>query len=127
MAFPGWVFIVGYVLMVAGMIVIGVTFKSYDTSEFLGIKIMNEFNPSATPLITTGLNAFVRHPIYFGILVTLIGYLLISFDYKTLTFFIIAFIYIVVGAKLEERKLLRIYGNQYIEYKKRVKMLTPFI
>lgn len=122
---PAWMLILGYALIVIGMIVISATFKNYDTSEFLGVKPMNEFNHLATPLIATGLNVYVRHPIYFGIIVTLGGYLFTAFDHKTLAFFSISVIYIIIGAMLEEQKVIVLYGKQYIEYKERVSMLFP--
>jgi protein-S-isoprenylcysteine O-methyltransferase Ste14 len=124
---PGWTLGIGYALILIAMIIIGAAFKNYDTSEFLGVKPMNEFNPLTTPLIKTGLNAYTRHPIYFGIIVGLAGYLIIAFDYKTLAFFSISVAYIIVGAMLEERKLIVLYGDSYIQYKERVKMLIPFI
>lgn len=122
---PTWILIVGYALVTLGMVIIGATFKNYDTSEFLGTKDMNEFKTAVPPMITSGLNAYVRHPIYSGTIVALTGYLLIAFDYRTLIFFIIALVYILIGGLLEEQKLIGIYGDQYIEYKKKVNMLVP--
>ena len=122
---PTWILIIGYVIVGLGMVIIGATFKNYDTLEFLGTKAMNEFKTPVPPLITSGMNAYVRHPIYSGTIVALTGYLLIAFDYRTLIFFSIALLYIVIGGLLEEQKLTRIYGNQYIEYQKKVNMLVP--
>ena len=120
-----WFLTMGYALVAIGMVIIGATFKNYDTSEFLGTKPMNEFKTPVSPMVTSGLNAYVRHTIYSGTIVTLTGYLLIAFDYRTLIFFSIALLYIVIGGLLEEQKLTRIYGNQYIEYQKKVNMLVP--
>jgi protein-S-isoprenylcysteine O-methyltransferase Ste14 len=35
-------------------------------------------------------------------------------------------IYIVIGTKLEEKKLVLEYGDRYIKYKQEVPMLIPF-
>ena len=36
-------------------------------------------------------------------------------------------LYIVVGAVFEERKLVREFGDVYVEYQRRVPMLVPFL
>ena len=84
---PTWILIIGYVIVGLGMVIIVATFKNYDTLEFFGTKAMNEFKTPVPPLITSGMNAYVRHPIYSGTIVALTGYLLIAFDYRTLIFF----------------------------------------
>jgi protein-S-isoprenylcysteine O-methyltransferase Ste14 len=36
-------------------------------------------------------------------------------------------VYILIGATLEERDLLRHFGEKYASYRKRVAMLIPFL
>lgn len=35
-------------------------------------------------------------------------------------------VYVIVGTKLEERKLVLEYGDRYIKYQREVPMLIPF-
>ena len=79
------------------------------------------------PLVTTGINRIVRHPLYFGVILLLIGMVLVLPKWKNLIFAGVTVIYIIIGALLEERKLIAIYGNAYYTYRKNVKMLIPFL
>lgn len=82
---------------------------------------------SAGGLITTGLNAYVRHPLYFGMILILISCFLAFPNWKNAGFAIVSFIYIAIGSLLEERKLLDYYGTEYAAYRKKVKMLIPYL
>jgi len=44
---------------------------------------------------------------------------------NTLTVYVGATIYVLVGAYFEERKLLRDFGEAYAEYKRKTPMLVP--
>lgn len=78
-------------------------------------------------LITAGLNAVVRHPLYFAVILGLIALILIFPNWKNLLFAIITILYVIIGALLEERKLISQFGVAYIAYRKKVKMLIPYV
>jgi len=82
---------------------------------------------SQTVLITSGLNGVVRHPLYFAVIIGLVALILIFPNWKNLIFAIITTLYIIIGALLEERKLITRFGSDYIAYRKKVKMLIPFV
>lgn len=124
-ALPGWIEISGYFLTAVGLIIIGATFIKYDAREFIGFKKMNEFDPANRQLIISGLNTYVRHPIYSGTILALAGYLMVSFDYRTLAFCVVSLLYIFIGANIEEKKLIALYGDHYRTYKKNVGMFFP--
>jgi protein-S-isoprenylcysteine O-methyltransferase Ste14 len=44
-----------------------------------------------------------------------------------LVFGVMATIFLVLTAKVEEREDIQYFGNEYIEYMRRTKMLIPFI
>ena len=121
-----------YLLILSGIVVMILAFKNYQTSEFIGtiyLKKNNKLNSSISEssLATSGLNAVVRHPLYFGILLSLFGYLIHQFNTKTLIMGVIFFIYLIIGTYLEEKKLIQEFGEDYKKYQKNVKMLIPYI
>ena len=77
-------------------------------------------------LVTTGPYAFVRHPIYTGMLLALLGSALVS-GILWLVPFVLVCAYFVYSAKTEEKHMLQQFPKAYPEYRKRVKALIPFI
>jgi protein-S-isoprenylcysteine O-methyltransferase Ste14 len=65
----------------------------------------------------------VRHPIYVGTLVAIWATPAMSVGH--LIFALVATVYILFGAMLEERDLVRIFGEPYRSYQRRVRMLIP--
>jgi protein-S-isoprenylcysteine O-methyltransferase Ste14 len=77
-------------------------------------------------LVTTGPYAYVRHPIYTGIIFALFGTALAE-SVLLLVPFIALFIFYVLSAATEEKHMLRQFPDEYPKYKKRTKMLIPFV
>ncbi|MEZ4825822.1 MAG: NnrU family protein [Bacteroidia bacterium] len=116
----------GIFLILAGMMTGYIAFSAYDTAAFIGFT--QEENPASPPqLITSGLNRYVRHPLYFATILLLAGFLLVSFKVKTAAFVSVSLVYLVVGTMLEEKKLEQTFGEAYQTYKQEVKMFIPFI
>lgn len=76
-------------------------------------------------LITTGLYAYVRHPIYGGILLAMLGSTLVSI-WCTIPLILFA-AYFVWSAKTEERIMGEQFPQRYPNYMKRTKMFIPFV
>ena len=77
-------------------------------------------------LITTGPYRFVRHPIYTGLIIAMIG----SSFAESLTWIIwLVFLggYFIYSAKSEEKSMMLQFPDKYPEYMRRTKMLIPFI
>ncbi|MCZ4408977.1 isoprenylcysteine carboxylmethyltransferase family protein [Cryomorphaceae bacterium 1068] len=110
----------GYAFCLASAIVLAIAGKAYG-SGFLFREEKNKY------LIRSGLNAYVRHPLYFGILLFLVGIFLIAPNWKNLVFAVISTLYLIVGTLLEERKLIDEFGEEYLNYRKEVKMLIPWV
>ena len=100
-----------------------VSFKNYDLAEFTGIKQLAQKIHRPEKLVIKGLNAYVRNPLYFGIIVLALGYFLQQPTYMNLVSVFIIYVYLYIGTTLEEKKLEATFGNEYAEYKKQVKML----
>ncbi len=116
----------GWAMMAGGVILILVSFRNYQVGEFIGTQQLQS-EPTPPVLNISGLNQYVRHPLYFGTLITVLGYLLNAFTLAHLVFAIIVLGYLIVGTLMEESKLEKQFGEAYQQYKKEVKMLIPFV
>lgn len=78
-------------------------------------------------LVTTGPYAIVRNPIYSGIIAGFLGSFIAVGDTFTLLLLIMGTSFCLLNVYLEERLMLEAFGKQYLDYRKRVKRLIPFI
>jgi protein-S-isoprenylcysteine O-methyltransferase Ste14 len=77
-------------------------------------------------LVTSGPYRLVRHPIYSGILVAGIG-TAVALSWMWLAAVVLAGIYFVYSATVEERYLNEQFPDDYPPYKRSTKMLVPFM
>jgi protein-S-isoprenylcysteine O-methyltransferase Ste14 len=77
-------------------------------------------------LVTSGPYHLVRHPIYSGILLALVG-TAVALSWSWLTAAVLAGAYFIYSAKVEERYLTEQFPDDYPAYKRSTKMLVPFI
>ncbi len=77
-------------------------------------------------LVTSGPYHLVRHPIYSGILVGVLG-TAVALGWLWLTAVVLGGIYFLYSATVEERYLTEEFPDAYPEYKRSTKMLIPFI
>lgn len=93
-----------------------------DPMEFAGLtQLMGlETRPK---LVTSGLYAYVRHPLYTAGLVFLWAWP--EMTVNRLVVWTILSLYLLVGACFEERKLLREFGAAYAAYRARTPMFLP--
>jgi len=92
-----------------------------DVFEFLGLR---ELSKKKSILITRGTYGIVRHPLY----VSAILFLVTKMDMSLLDIIavILISVYFVIGAYIEEKRLISIFGDEYRRYQERVSMFIPF-
>lgn len=105
-----------------GVFIISAAFRQYKVSAFLGFR-----EEDSDTFSTHGILNKVRHPIYSGTILIVIGFFLYIPNLPTLISVICIFVYLVIGIYLEEKKLIQKFGDTYLAYKKRVPMLAPRI
>ncbi len=77
-------------------------------------------------LVTSGPYHLVRHPIYSGILVAGVG-TAVALSWLWLPAVILAGVYFVYSATVEERYMAEQFPDSYPVYKRSTKMLFPFV
>ncbi|MCF8240646.1 MAG: hypothetical protein K9J16_04605 [Melioribacteraceae bacterium] len=106
--------------------------KPINASEFLGISQIkryvngtyniNDLDEKLT-FHRKGAFKYTRHPVYFFSILFL-G-LRPAYDLFYLTFFLCITAYFIVGSYYEEKKLVKIFGDEYLQYQKDVPRIIP--
>ena len=78
-------------------------------------------------LMTGGPYAIVRHPIYAGLLLTLLGTAVVVGEWRALAALGLAFAAWRWKSLIEERLMTEQFGDAYRDYRRRVKGLIPFV
>jgi protein-S-isoprenylcysteine O-methyltransferase len=79
-------------------------------------------------LVTSGIYSFVRHPGYCGWFIWAVGsQILLANPLCTVGFAYVSYRFFKSRVRYEERKLIQFFGDQYIEYKKKVPSGIPFV
>ena len=83
------------------------------------------FEEKSSDLITDGIFAHVRHPMYLGIILVYLGWLILTLSLLTLIPWIAVIALYSKMADYEEKQLEQKLGSRYAEYKKRVPKWIP--
>ncbi len=114
-----------FILAVAGLGWGAMAFKGFDPFGTSPIKARISETPLTTPPFTVrGPYLWVRHPLYFFVLVMLWSSPDLSTDRLLFNFLWSGWIY--VGTILEERDLVSDFGEDYLRYQQQVPMLIPW-
>lgn len=76
-----------------------------------------------TELVTTGLFRLSRNPIFFGMILSLLGLFLTTPNALTGLFLILGYILIQIQIRLEEEFLTKEHGQNYLTYRQKVRRL----
>jgi len=80
------------------------------------------------PLVIEGPYRYVRHPLYFGVVVIVIGWwLLLDYSFLLVSAILLLLWFNFVVARFEEEELRAMFGERYEEYAKEVPRIIPFI
>ncbi len=107
---------IGVILCILGLVLFLSSVISFGKSFRVGI---DEDSPGA--LITAGVFAISRNPIYTAFGLILIGIFLIFPNWIILIYLILGIWLFNRQALLEEKSLIKIYGQEYINYCKKVR------
>lgn len=78
-------------------------------------------------LVRNGPYALVRHPIYSGTLLALLGTSIVFHAMRGLLAFGVAFLALRIKSRREEVFMMQEFGAEYVGYMKTVKALIPFV
>lgn len=125
---PAWqVASVGVQLL--GLGVLFAALMRYDLGLFSGLAQVKAQSAGADhaadgePLHTAGLHRLVRHPLYLSLFLIIWARATNEFALATAIW---ASLYLLIGTKLEEKRLVTKYGEKYTAYKSKVPMYIPW-
>jgi protein-S-isoprenylcysteine O-methyltransferase Ste14 len=121
-----WALLTG-LIQLASLLALSLSILQSGALAFVGIpQALGSADPATSETLNTGgLYRYMRHPLYtFSIIVV---WLMPAMTRNLFTLFAAFTVYFIVGAVLEERKLLIQFGTAYRDYKKRTRMFIPFI
>ncbi|WP_431609564.1 methyltransferase family protein [Chryseobacterium sp. 'Rf worker isolate 10'] len=109
---------IGITLMIFALIWVIIAQLQMKNSCRIGID-----NETKTELVTHGLFRLSRNPIFLGMTISLVGFFLVFPTIIAFSFLLIGSILIQIQIRLEEEFLLKVHGQIYLTYKKRVKRM----
>jgi protein-S-isoprenylcysteine O-methyltransferase Ste14 len=115
------------VLIGLGLLLFVLGARKYDARRFLGLAqirdgVSTKAMTQTGELDTSGILSVIRHPWYLALLLIIWARPL---DLSVIVLNAVFSIYLIVGAYLEEKKLVREFGEVYRNYQERVSMLLP--
>jgi hypothetical protein len=118
----GWPALAVAAVQLYGVWIIAQSVRGIDPLELAGIRRA----PARGPLQIRGPYALVRHPLYFGWVLAVFGTAHMTGD--RLAFAAITTLYLMMAIPLEERSLVRSFGEEYARYARAVRWrIIPFI
>jgi len=107
-------------LILAGLILIPSGFLAW-----LGLRVVFMEVRDPPRVIRTGVFSYMRHPIYFAALLFYIGLIFMTLSLVSLIFWACIFIFYNYIATYEEKQLEKKFGQEYIDYRKKVPKWIP--
>lgn len=102
----------GIIMSIAGLLII--------VFSFLKIGVVPSIKNDGK-LSTTGTYKIVRHPIYFGTIVTQAGLILVNQALLPIIYLPLSILLYYMMATIEEKDLVNMFGDRYLEFSKKTK------
>jgi protein-S-isoprenylcysteine O-methyltransferase Ste14 len=124
-------FFLHYALNVLGLTVLVATVPLGILTFAAGITLARKseevvFHNHAETVIDSDVYSYVRHPMYLGSLLILLGFTVTTLSILSLFVWIALFLFLDRMAAYEERDLTRLLGPQYVAYQKKVPKWLPY-
>jgi len=117
-----FVFFTGAAFVAAGL-AFSVWARAYLGRNWSGIVTLKADHE----LIRSGPYRFVRHPIYTGLLVAIVGSAIVRGEWRGVVAVLVAIVALWRKLRLEERWLGETFGDAYVKYRAEVSALIPFV
>ncbi len=102
-----------------GVIILGISVYFMKASH------KDLFDAKVEGVASEGVYARVRHPMYLGTFLIYLGLAVITLSLASIVVWLIIFAYYNTLANYEENLLEEHFGNEYLEYKKKVRKWIP--
>lgn len=115
-------------LAVGGLMIVAAMYLAMLASRVISVSTVADMRTDRLPeLVTEGIYARIRHPLYLATIL-MFGGLAVVYPFPRVIIFSLAMIvYTIIGAVLEERKLIAHYGQEYLDYKKQAGFIFPHV
>ncbi len=108
-----------------GMLIMFISIKKYFVALSGIRRVMGE--SEIVELKVNGIHNYVRHPLYSGTLLFVWGLFFIYPYLNNLICVVLLTLYVWIGVKFEEKKLVQVFGQQYKDYSYAVPRFIPKI
>jgi protein-S-isoprenylcysteine O-methyltransferase Ste14 len=112
-----------YLLQLVVACILFCCLRQTGIADFLGLGRASTETPAETRLTTTGCYGMVRHPLYLYTITFLILNPVMTAQWLLLT--VCSTIYFIIGALIEEKRLLVQFGDRYRRYQQDVPFMVP--
>lgn len=112
-------------LILPGGMLVFISIKKYFVL-LSGIRAVFQ-KASVHELQINGIHRYMRHPLYTGTIMVVWGFCFLFPYLNNLIAVILLTLYVIIGIRFEEKKLITEFGNKYVDYMKKVPALIPRI
>lgn len=138
LGFPLWVRAIGATLVAAGLGMMGWTIMvrgpgNLIASTYITLMKFAKRKPLETragreePLVVAGPHRYARSPLYFGVVVMVLGWgFLTAYSFILVTTLVIFLWFRLILIPFEEKELRALFGEQWDGYAAAVPMMVPF-
>jgi protein-S-isoprenylcysteine O-methyltransferase Ste14 len=80
-----------------------------------------------TALVTTGIYAYIRHPLYSSLFLLTWGIFFKALSLPGMTLALVCTTFLIATARADEAECIRFFGDEYQEYMKKTKRFIPYL